>query len=150
MPGQETLVCWTASSVPPGHRSEPSSQLGLLAALAAALTFMWPASGSTTATAVGVFVLGALGFSVIPGMQARVLATATAAPTLAIAVNASAYQLAAAFAGWLGGLVINGLGVRAIYPVAAAVTVAGILVSGTAWYRDRRMAGVEDQAVPSA
>ncbi|MFD0477197.1 hypothetical protein ACFQ0B_60050 [Nonomuraea thailandensis] len=85
-----------------------------------------------------VFVLGALGFSVIPGMQARVLSSAAAAPTLAMAVNASAYQLAAAFAAWLGGRVIDGgLGLRALYLVAAAVTVAGIGVSAYAWTRDR-------------
>jgi DHA1 family inner membrane transport protein len=126
------------------------SQIGLLAALAAALLLMWPASSSTAVTAVGVFVIGALGFSVIPGMQARVLATAAGAPTLAIAVNASAYQLAAAFAGWLGGQVINAPGLRAIYPVAAAVTLAGILVSASAWYRDHRMAGVEEQTATTA
>lgn len=85
------------------------------------------ASGSLVITAVLVFVVGAVGFSVIPGMQLRVLTTATAAPTLAIAVNASAYQLAAAAAGWLGGqLIAGGLGARAIYLAAAAVTLAGL------------------------
>lgn len=73
-------------------------------------------------------------------MQARVLSTATQAPTLAIAVNASAYQLAAAFAGWLGGAVIGGSGLHAVYLVAAGVTVAGIVVSSFAWYRDRSTA----------
>lgn len=116
------------------------SQISLLAVLAATLVLMWIVSPTSMAfTAVLVFVIGALGFSVIPGMQSRVLRTAAAAPTVAIAVNASAYQLAAAFAGWLGGQVINaGLGVRAIYLVSAAVTVAGAAVSCYAWYRDRR------------
>ncbi|QFY08738.1 MFS transporter [Nonomuraea phyllanthi] len=114
------------------------SQLGLLGLLAAALVLMWAVSGSPAATAVMVFVLGAAGFSVIPGMQARVLAAASAAPTLAMAVNASAYQLAAAFAAWLGGRVIDGgLGLRSVYVVAAAVTLAGIAVSAYAWRRSR-------------
>ncbi|MGW4211330.1 MFS transporter [Lentzea sp. NPDC004789] len=113
------------------------SQIGLLSALAAALVLMWAVSGSIFLTGVMVFVVGALGFSVVPGMQARVMSTATAAPTLAIAVNASAYQLAAAFAGWLGGRVIDGPGLKSIYLVGAGVTVAGILVSLFAWYRDR-------------
>ncbi|MET8763142.1 MFS transporter [Lentzea sp. NPDC004782] len=116
------------------------SQIGLLSALAAALVVMWAVSGSIVATGVMVFVVGALGFSVVPGMQARVMSTATAAPTLAIAVNASAYQLAAAFAGWLGGRVIDGPGLKPIYLVGAGVTVAGILVSLFAWYRDRTAA----------
>lgn len=113
------------------------SQLGLLATLAGALVVLWLVSGSSVLTAVMVFVVGALGFSVIPGMQTRVLTTATEAPTLAIAVNASAYQLAVAFAAWWGGLVIDGPGFRAIYLVSAAVTVAGLTLSAYAWRRDR-------------
>ncbi|WP_433518953.1 MFS transporter [Nonomuraea sp. CA-143628] len=124
-------------------RALMSSQLSLLAVLAATLVLMWAVSGGTAITAVLVFVIGALGFSVIPGMQTRVLTTASAAPTLAMAVNASAYQLAAAFAAWLGGRVIDGgLGLRSLYLVGAAVTVAGIVVSCYAWFRDRSSDGV--------
>ncbi|MEU4232226.1 MFS transporter [Nonomuraea sp. NPDC026600] len=114
------------------------SQVSLLAALAATLVLMWAVSAGTTITAVLVFVIGALGFSVIPGMQTRVLTAAAAAPTLAMAVNASAYQLAAAFAAWLGGRVIDGgFGLRSLYLVGAAVTVVGIVVSCYAWFRER-------------
>lgn len=118
-------------------RSPMASQVGLLGLLTAGLLVMWAVSGGTVATAVMVFVIGALGFSVIPGMQTRVLTTASSAPTLAIAVNASGYQLAAALAGWLGGRVIDGPGLRSVYLAAAAVTVLGILLSSYAWHRDR-------------
>jgi MFS transporter, DHA1 family, inner membrane transport protein len=121
------------------------SQVGLLALLTVALAFMWVASDSTLIIGVMVFVAGALGFSVVPGMQARVLSSATGAPTLAIAVNASAYQLAAAFAGWFGGRVIDGPGLRAVYIVAAGVTVLGILISCVAWYRDRAAAAAQQR-----
>ncbi|MEU4418379.1 MFS transporter [Nocardia salmonicida] len=123
------------------------SQIGLLTLLTAALAVMWLVSTNVVLIAVMVFVLGALGFSVIPGMQSRVLSTAAAAPTLAMAVNASAYQLAAAFAGWLGGRVIDSSGLRSVYLVAAAVTVAGIALSGVAWYRDRLATDVDDAKV---
>lgn len=124
-------------------RAPMRAQLGLLALLSAALLLMWWAGDSTALSVIMVFVLGALGFSVIPGMQARVLSTADAAPTLAMAVNASAYQLAAACAAWLGGRVIDGgLGLRSIYLVGAAVTLAGLLVSCYAWLRYRRTAAL--------
>lgn len=126
------------------------SQVGLLGVLTLGLVVMWAVSGSVVLTAVMVFLIGAMGFSVIPGMQTRVLNTASEAPTLAIAVNASAYQIAAALAGWLGGRVIDGgLGLRAVYLAAAAVTVLGILLSCYAWYRDRATAGA-GVATPAA
>ena len=60
-----------------------------------------------------------LAFAIIPGMQTRVVTTASTAPTLAVAVNASGFQIAAAFAGWLGGRVIGSeLGLRSIYLLA--------------------------------
>ncbi|AXB44763.1 MFS transporter [Amycolatopsis albispora] len=117
------------------------SLIGMLAVTTAVLLGMWLASSNLVGTAILVFFIGALGFSIVPGMQANVLKNAAQAPTLALAVNASAYQIAVAFAAWLGGLVIDGgLGLRPVYLVAAAVTVAGILVTLFAWQRDRRPA----------
>ncbi|WP_028921092.1 MFS transporter [Pseudonocardia acaciae] len=121
-------------------RAPMRSQVGLLAVLAAAFVLFWLVSAGTVSTVALVFAVGALGFAVIPGMQARILTTAASAPTLAIAVNASAYQLAAALAAWLGGRVIDaGFGTASIYLVSAAVTVAGIGVSCYAWTRDGRV-----------
>lgn len=113
------------------------SMLGLLGLLAAVLVLAWLAATSPVPAAISVFLLGAVGFAVIPGMQARVLRTAARAPTLAIAVNASAYQLAAAFAGWLGGRVIDTAGLRPIYLVAAGVTTAGIILAACSGRRMR-------------
>ncbi|WP_254125175.1 hypothetical protein [Amycolatopsis sp. CA-230715] len=69
-------------------------------------------------------------------MQTRVLTAAGAAPTLAIAVNASGFQLAAAFAGWLGGRIVDGAGPRALYPAGAALTLAGLAVAFVLLRRD--------------
>jgi len=109
-------------------RAPRTSQMALLGALAAALVLLWATAENAAATAVLIFVVGALGFAVIPGMQARVLSAANEAPTLAIAVNASAYQVAAAFAGWLGGATLT-MGPRNLYLAAAALTVAGMALS---------------------
>ena len=52
-------------------------------------------------------------------------------------MNASAYQVAAAFAGWLGGRVIAGPGLPRVYLAAALTTVLGIGLSAAAWRRER-------------
>ncbi|QIS15003.1 MFS transporter [Nocardia arthritidis] len=115
------------------------SLIGLLAALIAVLVLLWVADATQWLTAALVFVLGALAFAIIPGMQTRVVAAAGRAPTLAVAVNASGYQVAAACAGWLGGSVIeNGPGLRSIYLVGAAFTVLGLLVAVRMLRADRR------------
>ncbi|MBP2703996.1 MFS transporter [Microbispora sp. RL4-1S] len=121
------------------------SLTGLLAVLVGVLTIGWPASGHRASAAVLWFVLGVLAFAVVPGMQTRVVAAARAAPTLAVAVNAASFQLAAAFAGWLGGRLIDGPGPRSIYPAAAALTVVGLLVALHSLRRDRALTpAIED------
>ncbi|MDQ0378923.1 MFS transporter [Amycolatopsis thermophila] len=111
----------------------------MLTALAMTLVLFWLAAGHRAAAAVLTFVLGAPAFAIVPGMQTRVLTAAGAAPTLAVAVNASGFQLAAG--GWLGGQLITGVGPRARYPAAAAVTVAGLGIALAILCRDRRVRG---------
>ncbi len=121
------------------------SLAGLLAVLAGTLALFWLVSVYQVPAAILTFVIGALAFAIIPGMQTRVVATASAAPTLAVAVNASGFQLAAAFAGWLGGLVItSGLGLRSLYPVGACLTVAGLAIALYTLRRDHRRTPVPD------
>ncbi|MFD0901060.1 MFS transporter [Actinomadura sediminis] len=103
------------------------SLAGLLAALAAVLALFWAVNEIRVLAAVLTFVLGVLAFAVIPGMQTRVLTTAQAAPTLAVAVNASGFQLAAAFAGWFGGRIVAAdWGLRALPLIAAVLTLTGL------------------------
>ena len=117
------------------------SVTGLLAALAGILALFWLVSPSPVPAAILTFVIGVLAFAIIPGMQTRVLTTASAAPTLAVAVNASGFQLAAAFAGLLGGWVITGgPGLRSIYLVGALLTAAGLAIAVYALWRDRHPA----------
>jgi DHA1 family inner membrane transport protein len=115
------------------------SLISLLAVLAGTLALFWLLSGIQTPAAILTFVIGVLAFAIIPGMQTRVVATAGAAPTLAVAVNAAGFQVAAAFAGWLGGWVIDGgLGLRSIYLVGALLTVAGLAIAFYSLRRDRQ------------
>ncbi|MEV5537836.1 MFS transporter [Saccharopolyspora shandongensis] len=114
------------------------SLAGLLAALSGTLALCWLIGDLQAPAAVLTFAIGVLAFAIIPGMQTRVLAAAGSAPTLAVAVNAAGFQVAAAFAGWLGGQVIDsGLGLRSIYLVGALLTAAGLAVAGYLLRRDR-------------
>lgn len=116
------------------------SLTGLLAVLTGILALFWLVSPSQVPAAILTFVIGVLAFAIIPGMQTRVVGTASAAPTLAVAVNASGFQVAAAFAGLLGGWVITGLGLRSIYLVGALLTVAGLAIAFYSLWRDRQPA----------
>ncbi|MBF6238425.1 MFS transporter [Nocardia otitidiscaviarum] len=112
--------------------------IGLLLALSATLALFWAVGEVAVAAAVLVFALGALGFAIIPGMQARVVAASAAAPTLGVAVNAAAFQVAAALAGRIGGWVIaDGPGLRALPLIGAALTMVGVAVAVQLRYRDR-------------
>lgn len=113
-------------------RNPRFAQPALLGLLAATFVGAWFVATVTALTVVAVVAIGLLGFAVIPGMQARVMTTAAAAPTLAMAVNASGYQLAAAAAGLVGGLIADSpAGPRPLYLVAAGLTVCGLLMTVT-------------------
>ncbi|MFD0883519.1 MFS transporter [Streptosporangium algeriense] len=113
------------------------SLIGLLIALTGALALFWVVSGVQALVTVLVFGIGMLAFAVIPGMQTRVMSTASTAPTLAVAVNASGFQLAAAFAGWLGGrLIDSSLGLSSLYLVGALLTLTGLVVAVYSHRRD--------------
>jgi DHA1 family inner membrane transport protein len=118
----------------------------LLGVLAAVLVGGWLVATSTALTVPAVVLIGLFGFAIIPGMQARVMTTAAEAPTLAMAVNASGYQVAAACAGLVGGLIADSAaGPRPIYLVAAGLTACGLLGTVAATRAGRRL-----QPVPSA
>ncbi|MBM7786026.1 MFS transporter [Tenggerimyces flavus] len=119
------------------------SLVGMLAVLAGALVLLKALGDTQAAFAVLAFVLGALAFAIVPGLQTLVVSSASAAPTLAVAVNASGYQVAAAFAGWLGGQLIAGdTGMRNLPLVSAGLTVLGLLVALTMLRQSRTGAQV--------
>ncbi|MFE9326800.1 Cmx/CmrA family chloramphenicol efflux MFS transporter [Nocardia sp. NPDC052278] len=91
--------------------------IGLIIISAAlALTATMPAP-----VVILVFLLGAFGFATNPALNTRVFALAGAAPTLATAVNFSAFNVGITVGPWLGGMAIGGgLG----YPSVAWIGVA--------------------------
>jgi MFS transporter, DHA1 family, inner membrane transport protein len=126
-------------------------QPALLGLLAVALVGTWFLAATMIPTVVAVVVIGALGFAIIPGMQARVLSTAAEAPTLALAVNASGFQVAAAAAGLFGGLIADSAaGPRPIYLIAAGLTLGGLVLTLTSTRTQARKVDHESAAAPTA
>ncbi|RBM06243.1 MFS transporter [Streptomyces sp. PT12] len=126
-----------------GGRLADRSLMPSLCLLLAALTLILVLFGAIApvrwVTAVAVFVFGAASFSIIPGLQARILSAAAGAPTLALAVNISAFQLANAGGSWLGGVVLDNAGLRWIALAGACVTLCGLALGIGELLRDRRV-----------
>ncbi|MFE6099672.1 MFS transporter [Streptomyces laurentii] len=101
--------------------------LGGLAVVLALFTF---AAHNKILAAVGILLVGALGFATVPPLQKRVLDQAHGAPTLASAVNIGAFNLGNALAAWLGGLVIAaGFGYTSPNWVGAVLAAAALLLA---------------------
>ncbi|MFI5756933.1 MFS transporter [Streptomyces sp. NPDC051569] len=106
-----------------------------LGALSVVLALFTVTAHNKIAAAATITLIGALGFATVPPLQKRVLDQASAAPTLASAVNIGAFNLGNALAAWLGGLVIaGGLGYTAPNWVGALLAGSALVlavVSGT-------------------
>jgi DHA1 family inner membrane transport protein len=82
---------------------------------------------------VTLFLLGAVGFSAVPGMQSRVLFFAHRAPTLASGVNISAFNLGNAIGAYLGGVTIAaGFGLSSPVWVGAGLAITALALMGVA------------------
>lgn len=107
--------------------------LTLLASLVAVLVAFALTAHIPWAAAAALFLLGAVGFASVPGMQMRVLRFASSAPTLASGVNISAFNLGNAIGAWLGGLAITaGLGYRSPLLVGAALALVALALMAAA------------------
>ncbi len=125
-----------------------------LSGLAVALALFTVAAHDKSASAVMVFLIGALGFATVPPLQKRVLDQAAGAPTLASAVNIGAFNLGNALSAWLGGVVIAaGLGYTAPNWVGAALAASALVLAFVSSALERRTAThstVVAGAVPEA
>ncbi|KOV87156.1 hypothetical protein ADL03_07165 [Nocardia sp. NRRL S-836] len=113
----------------------------VLTALVVVLALFWLVSPVPVMSAVALFLFGAIGFSIIPSLQARIQSVAVAAPTLALSVNVSAFNLGNGLGAWLGGVVIDkGFGVRAVPLAASLVAAVSLALTLLSWRNDRKNA----------
>ncbi|WP_433714756.1 hypothetical protein ACQP2U_12215 [Nocardia sp. CA-084685] len=88
--------------------------------------------------------MGAVGFATNPALNTRVFALAGAAPTLATAVNFSAFNVGITVGPWLGGLAIGGgLGYPSVAWIGAALAVAALATIAWAAALHRRAQQVD-------
>ncbi|QMU71670.1 MFS transporter [Streptacidiphilus sp. P02-A3a] len=125
-----------------GRAADANVMRGVLraqTALLAALVLFWFAAPHQIPAAIALFLFGAAGFSIIPALQARILAVAAAAPALALSANVSAFNLGNGLGAWLGGTTIDlGFNARAVTLTAALATTVALLLSLAMWARGRR------------
>lgn len=75
-----------------------------------------------------ISLLGAFGFATNPAVNTRVFSLAEGAPTLAAAVNVSAFNVGITIAPWLGGIAIEaGTGYAALGWIGAAIGTLALL-----------------------
>jgi MFS transporter, DHA1 family, inner membrane transport protein len=82
------------------------------------------------------FVFGVMSFANVPPMQMRVMKHGGAAPELAATANISAFNIANAIGGVIGGSVVDSsLGASAIPFVAAIIPLLGLAFI---WWQERK------------
>ncbi|GAA3746474.1 MFS transporter [Salinactinospora qingdaonensis] len=102
------------------------------------LVFTWGAH-STIVAPICVFLVGGFGFATVPPLQKRVMDKASAAPTLASAINIGFFNLGNAIGAWLGGLAIAfGFGLTSPNWVGALLPVGALGLAALSAALDRR------------
>jgi MFS transporter, DHA1 family, inner membrane transport protein len=98
------------------------------AAMIASLIVVGLVGKQPTLFVIAAFVFGVMSFANVPPMQMRVMKHGSAAPELAATANISAFNIANAMGGLLGGAVVDStLGAAAIPFAAAIVPTVGLL-----------------------
>lgn len=101
-----------------------------LSATAIASVLLILVAGSPVLVAIAIALYALAGFSIAGALNGRVLTFAGSAPTLAAAVNTSAFNVGNAIGPWLGGLTIAaGLGFRAPVWVGMILLLAALGVA---------------------
>lgn len=116
-----------------GGRMADRSVVGWLytsiAALAVVLACFVPAAHNPWTALGGLFLIGAVGSSIGPALQTRLMDVAHDAQSLAAALMHSAFNFANATGAWIGGVVIAaGYGYTAPAAAGALLAVAGLVV----------------------
>lgn len=108
-------------------RNLPLTLIVLFGGLTLILVAFALTAASPVATVIALVLMGGFGFATVPGLQARIMNHADAAPTLASGANIAAFNLGNALGAWAAGLgLAAGLGYTSPLWIGAAITLAGL------------------------
>ncbi len=101
-----------------------------LAGLAAVLAIFTFSAHYKIPAVITLFLLGAVGFSLVPSLVRNIITKAEKAPTLASTANISAFNLGISFSVYLGGVTINaGLGYISPIWVGSILAVIALVIA---------------------
>ncbi|WP_405817889.1 MFS transporter [Streptomyces sp. NBC_01390] len=104
--------------------------IGAMAGLAVVMALFAVTAENKIATIVALLLMGAIGLSAAPGLQARAMKYASDAPTMASGANIAAFNVGNALGAWIGGLTLAaGYGFVSPLWVGAALALAGLGVA---------------------
>ncbi|MCT1905490.1 MFS transporter [Oceanobacillus sojae] len=107
----------------------PTLSITLVLLTAILVLFTWTVHDQIFAS-ITVFAFGFTAFATVPLLQTKIVQSAKEAPTLAAAVNISAFNLANAIGAYLGGETIRiGFGMNFVNLAGAAITAIGAIFS---------------------
>ncbi|MEC0180017.1 MFS transporter [Paenibacillus peoriae] len=113
------------------------------AVLAIILSILTFTLHSKVLAVITVFIWGIAAFGIMPGIQVRIMNLAYEAPLLSSTSSHSALNLGNAGGAFIGGVVINQMGLTAIPWVASLITVGGLFLMLVSYIMDRKTALTE-------
>ena len=132
-------------------RNADNAVLVLSILLPAVILTLGAVAGMPVPVAIGLFLLGLVGFATVPGLQARVMRHAAGATTLASATNIAAFNLGNTIGvGLAGAAIAAGYGLVSPAVVGAGLTVIGLTIIVVARIAARRRASSSSLHLTSA
>jgi DHA1 family inner membrane transport protein len=116
------------------------SMIGLFAMFTVVLAALAFTVHNQIAAAITLFLFGVAGYGLVPGAQIRVVDKAEGAPTIASAMNISAFNVGVTAGAALGGAAIDaGFGLTSIAWVGAAISAGGLGLAVISYSLDQTM-----------
>ncbi|WP_410770417.1 MFS transporter [Fontibacillus sp. BL9] len=117
------------------------SLLGLYLMVAVVLGIFTFTIQSPVLAIITIFFWGFVSFGVMPGLQVRIMNLAKAAPALASTASHSAGNLGNAAGAFIGGLVINHMGLSSLPWVGSLIVTLALAIGAVSYVQEKKQSG---------